>query len=313
VSAGGGRPIAARGRAAAGGGAARAASRGTAPRAALAYLRRATAFLEARGAATPRLDAEVLLATVLGTDRVGIYLAFDRPLAPPEVDAYRALVRRRAGGEPVAYLAGRREFWSRALAVSPAVLIPRPETELVVEQALAAAGERRRRLRVLDLGTGSGCLAIALAAELPAARVVAVDVSPAAAAVARANATAAGVADRVAVLVADWAAALAETARFDLVVSNPPYVATADLARLPPEVRREPRLALDGGPDGLAAYRRLAPAAARLLAPGGRLLVEIGEGQAAAVDALLRAAGFGGIVRYRDLAGVERVVAGSPG
>jgi release factor glutamine methyltransferase len=287
-----------------------AAPRTATPRAALDYLRRATTFLGGRGADTPRLDAEVLLATVLGTDRVGVYLRFDQPLAPSEVERYRELLRRRAGGEPVAYLTGRREFWSRELTVSPAVLIPRPETEMLVEHALARIGDRARPVAVLDLGTGSGALAIALATELPAACIVALDVSAAAAVVARANVAAAGVAARVAVAVGDWTAPLRAGARFDVIVSNPPYVETASLAALAREVRHEPPLALDGGPDGLTAYRELAPQAAALLAPGGALLLEVGSGQAPAVTTLLRASGLREIVCHADLAGVERVVAG---
>jgi release factor glutamine methyltransferase len=304
-----------------------------APQSVLAYLGRATDFLAQRGAATPRLDAEVLLAEVLATDRVGVYMRFDQPLAAAERDAYRALVRRRAAGEPVAYLTGRREFWSRTLAVTADVLIPRPETELLVERALAAAGEGRgdrrrppaaggagdgeprgsagRRLRILDLGTGSGALAVTLAAELADAWVVAVDVSRAAAALARANAATSGVAARVAVAVADWTGALASGARFDVIVSNPPYVESAALAALAPEVRREPRLALDGGADGLDAYRRLVPAASALLAPGASLLLEVGAGQAAAVAALVAACGLDGVACHADLAGVARVVQGT--
>jgi release factor glutamine methyltransferase len=279
------------------------------PRTVLEFLRRASTFLAARGSASARLDAEVLLAAVLATDRVGVYLRFDQPLAPAEVESYRALVRRRAAGEPVAYLTGRREFWSRDLAVTPAVLIPRPETELLVERLLAAVPDRAAPLRVLDLGTGSGALAVALAAELPSATVVALDVSRAAAAVAAANARACGVEDRVLLLAADWCTALRPEARFDVIVSNPPYVESGALDALPPEVRAEPRLALDGGADGLAAYRVLVPAAAPLLAPGGRLFVEVGVGQASAVAEICAAAGFGEAVCYDDLAGIARIVA----
>ncbi len=279
-----------------------------APRSVLDYLRRAITFLERRGSATPRLDAEVLLAHVLGIDRVGVYLRFDHPLAAAEVEALRVLLQRRAAGEPVAYLTGRREFWSRPVSVTPAVLIPRPETELLVERALAAVGERGAAIRVLDLGTGSGAIAVALACELEAARIVAIDVSHAAAVVARANATAAGVGDRVATLVADWTSALRPGTCFDLIVCNPPYVATAALAGLQPEVRAEPRLALDGGTDGLAAYRVIVPAAADLLTAGGRLLLEVGEGQASAVAALCAAAGLDARGCERDLAGIERAV-----
>jgi len=294
----------------------RAADAAPAPRTALAYLRRATEFLAARGIGTARLDAEVLLASVLATDRIGVYLRFDQPLAPREVDAYRELVRRRAAGEPVAYLIGSREFWSIPLAVTPDVLIPRPETELLVERALAVvavAGTEPpaapRPRRILDLGTGSGALAIALARELPHALVTAVDVSPRAAAIAAANARRAGVADRVEVVVGAWTAPLDPATRFDVIVSNPPYVPTAELAALPAEVRAEPVVALDGGDDGLAAYRALVPGAAAHLAPGGWLLVEVGVGQAEAVAAIVAAAGLRGVAWHADLAGVSRVVA----
>jgi release factor glutamine methyltransferase len=288
----------------------------TEPRTTLAYLQRAADFLAARGVANARLDAEVLLASVLAIDRVGVYLRFDQPLAPGEVDAYRELVRRRAGGVPVAYLTGRREFWSIALAVTPDVLIPRPETELLVERVLALVavadasdvGSGARPLRILDLGTGSGALAIALARELPQAIVTAVDVSPAAVAVAAANARRAGVADRVTVVVGSWTSALDPAARFDVVVSNPPYVPTAELATLAAEVRAEPALALDGGADGLTAYRAFVPDAVARLAPGARLLVEVGAGQAEAVAAIFVAAGLENVAWHADLAGVARVV-----
>ena len=280
------------------------------PKSVLFYLRRATEFLTARGSAAPRLDAEVLLATVLSTNRVGVYLRFDQSLRPGEVDHYRELVRRRASGDPVAYLVGKREFWSHELAVTPDVLIPRPETELLVELALAAMKDREGASRVLDLGTGSGAIAIAISRELPRACVVAVDVSMAAAAVAHANAASAGVAERVAVVVADWGSCVRAGARFDVVVSNPPYVATEALATLPLEVRREPRLALDGGDDGLAAYRRLVPEAAAMLAPGGAVLLEVGVGQAEGVAALLAASGLVDVSWHDDLAGIPRVVAG---
>jgi len=284
---------------------------GAAPETALAYLELAAKFLAARGAARARLDAELLLAMVLETDRVGVYLRFDRPLGRAEVDAYRALIRRRVEGEPVAYLTGSREFWSRRFTVSADVLVPRPETELVVERALALAGARDRPLRILDLGTGSGAIAVALAVELPAAQVTAVDVSPAAVQVAERNAVAAGVAARVRLVVSDWTAALDPQDRFELVVSNPPYIPSAEIAGLAPEVRREPRLALDGGSDGLEAYRRLVPEACRVMTPGGAVVLEVGAGQAPIVAALLTRAGLGTVGRHADLAGIERVVDGT--
>jgi len=287
------------------------AGRKPTPDTTLAYLELAAKFFVGRGIASARLDAELLLAQVLATDRVGVYLRFDRPLGPREVDAYRALIKRRGEGEPVAHLTGRREFWSRSLVVTPDVLVPRPETELVVERALATIATPDRALRILDLGTGSGAIAIALASELPNATVTAVDGSPAAAAVAEQNAATHGVAARVRVVVSDWTAALPPDERFDLVVSNPPYIPSADVATLPAEVRREPSLALDGGPDGLAAYRRIVAEAARVLEPDGMLLCEIGAGQAAAVVGLFTAADFADVGRFADLAGIERVIAGT--
>lgn len=282
-----------------------------APETALAYLELAARFLAARGVASPRLDAELLLALVLATDRVGVYLRFDRPLGGAEVDQYRGLIRRRAEGEPVAHLTGRREFWSLAFAVTSDVLVPRPETELIVERALALPGVRNRALRILDLGTGSGALAVALAVELPEAHVTAVDCSPPAVAIARANAATAGVAGRVEVVVSDWTAALDPAARFDLVVANPPYVPSGEISGLAREVQREPRLALDGGVDGLEAYRRLAPAIRRVLLPGGSVLLEVGAGQATAVAELLAAEGMVEVGGHADLAGIARVVVGT--
>jgi release factor glutamine methyltransferase len=287
------------------------AGRKPTPETALAYLELAAKFFAGRGIPSARLDAELLLAEVLATDRVGVYLRFDRPLGRPEVDAYRALIKRRGDGEPVAHLTGRREFWSRSLVVSPDVLVPRPETELVVERALAAIDAPDRAWRILDLGTGSGAIAIALASERPNAAITAVDVSPAAAAVAERNAAAHGVGARVRILVSDWTAALAPEERFNLVVSNPPYIPSADLATLSAEVRREPALALDGGADGLRAYRRIVEEAARVLEPDGTLVCEVGAGQAAAVADLFAAAGFGDVGRFADLAGIERVIAGT--
>jgi release factor glutamine methyltransferase len=210
------------------------AGRRPTPDTALAYLELAAKFFAGRGIASARLDAELLLAEVLVTDRVGVYLRFDRPLGRSEVDAYRALIKRRGDGEPVAHLTGRREFWSRSLVVTPDVLVPRPETELVVERALAAIGRApasiatpERAWRILDLGTGSGAIALALASELPNATITAIDVSPAAAAVSERNAAAHGVEARVRVVVSDWTVALAPDDRFDLVVSNPPYIPSA--------------------------------------------------------------------------------------
>jgi release factor glutamine methyltransferase len=260
-------------------------------------------FFAQKGVDAPRLTAELLLAHALGCDRVRLYLDFDKPLGEPELARYRELVRRRAEGEPTAYLTGAREFFGHRLAVDARVLVPRPETELLAEAALAALPEGGA---ALDLGTGSGALAIALALGRPGARVTAVELSPDALAVARANAAALGA--QVTFLEGDLFAPLPEGARFDVVVSNPPYLPTGELAGLSREVRREPRLALDGGPDGLAALRRIAAGAPRFLLPGGALVLEMHESHEGPLPALCREAGFAEAEARRDLAGLPRFV-----
>jgi release factor glutamine methyltransferase len=261
-------------------------------------------YFAERGIASPRLDAEVLLAHVLGGRRIDLYLHFEKPIEADERARYRELVRLRAGKRmPVAYLTGAREFWSRSFAVSPAVLIPRPETELLVECALALGGHRG-----LEVGIGSGAVAATLALELPDLRVVATEPSAAALAVARANLAALGAAERVSLVRGCGCAGL--TGGFDWIVSNPPYVPSAEVAGLAPELQHEPRLALDGGPDGLDVIRTLVREAPPLLRPGGALLLEIGAGQAPVVGALLRDAGACGVELRRDCAGIERVAIG---
>lgn len=270
----------------------------------LKLLRWTTDYFAGRGIDSPRLDAELLLAANLGLDRVGLYVNFERPLQADELAAFREQVRRRAGREPLAYILGQTEFWSLPLKVTPAVLIPRPETELLVEESLARftpAG------RVLDVGTGSGALAIALAHERPGCSVTAIDVSAAALEVAGANARSNGVAERICFLQQDLATLPAGP--FGLIVANPPYIPSGEHASLMPEVRDfEPRLALDGGADGLDAYRALARQADNVLAQDGWLLVEVGIGQAAAVRELFAGAGLVDLFTARDLAGIERVV-----
>ena len=258
-----------------------------------------------RGIGSARLDAEVLLAKVLGTTRVALYTGFDKPLHEKELAAYRELIRRRLAGEPVAYLVGEQEFWSLPLAVDSRVLVPRRDTETLVEAALRLAPGARR---LADIGTGSGAIVLALLKELPEATAIAVDASEDALAVARGNAERHGLAGRVTFVRGDLTAPL--EGGFDLVVSNPPYVPRGDLAGLAPEVRREPRAALDGGPDGLDLLRRLIPAARAKLAPGGRLLVEHGFDQGPAVRALFEAAGYARVETVRDLAGHERITLG---
>ncbi|HEV7557935.1 MAG TPA: peptide chain release factor N(5)-glutamine methyltransferase, partial [Kofleriaceae bacterium] len=227
------------------------------------------------GFASARLEAQLLLAHVLGCSRVQLYTGFDKPLGEDELAGYRSLIKRRLGGEPVAYLLGEQEFWALPFWVDASVLVPRPDTETLIEVAKGLGGTR-----VLDLCTGSGAIAVALAKELPAATVVATEISVEAAALARRNAERNGV--TVDVRTGDlWEPVAGET--FDLIVSNPPYIATSVIATLSPEVRREPRIALDGGPDGLAFYDRILARLRDHLAPGGWLAVEHGFDQADAV------------------------------
>ena len=253
------------------------------------------------------LDGSVLLAHVLGCERAWLLAHADDPLERAACDAFFALAKRRRDGEPVAYLTGRREFWGLLLQVSKDVLIPRPETETLVEMALArlpggAPG------RVLDLGTGSGAIALALAHERPQAEVLALDQSEAALAVARANALQLALA-RVTFAVSDWYSAV-RGQRFDMIVSNPPYVAAADAHLSEGDIRFEPRAALTPGGDGLDALRAIIACAPAHLEAGGHLLVEHGHDQGHAVTQLFRDAGFAEIAAQRDLAGIPRVVAG---
>jgi len=261
------------------------------------------------GVDSPRLAAELLLAHTLGCDRVRLYLDFDKPLGPEELATFRGLVKRRAEGEPVAYLTGVKEFHGRRFRVDSRVLIPRPETELLLEAglpALPAAGA------ALDLCTGSGALAICLALERPGARVTATDLSAEALEVAAANAAALGAA--VTFHAGDLFGALpAGPARYDLIVANPPYVPSGEWEGLSREVRREPRLALDGGPDGLRLLSRLAAEAPRFLVPGGTLVAEMHERHAELLPRLCREAGFAAAEARRDLAGLPRLVVARAG
>ena len=269
-----------------------------------------TQHFEKLGLDSPRLTAELLLAHVLHTSRVRLYTDLDRPLEAGELAAYRGLIARRAAGEPTSYLTGTREFYGRTFAVDPRVLVPRPETELLVEAVLQAV-PRDAEIRVLDLCTGSGCVGITLALERPRARVLATDTSPGAVEVARANAAALGPADRFEARLGDLLAPVEGEPPFDVVVANPPYVPTGELPTLSPEVRREPPLALDGGADGLDVVRRIAEEAPRRLVPGGLLALEIGDGQGPAVHSLLEAAGYGSVRIERDLARHDRLALGT--
>lgn len=249
------------------------------------------------------------MAHALGTTRLGLYVHHDRPLTPEERDRARSLIAQRARRIPVAHLLGQREFFALPFEVTPAVLTPRPETELLVETLLSR--ERAGRLPpgpILEIGTGSGCVAVTLAKMMPSRALVATDLSPAALAVARRNSQRHGVAERVALVEGDLAAG--QRGPFAAVVSNPPYVAESERDRLEPEVRAEPPEAIFGGPDGLAVIRRIVAAAPPLLTPGGMLLLEVGAGQAAEVMRLMREAGLVEVATHRDLAGIERTVRG---
>lgn len=273
-------------------------------------LRDGTARLAASGIDSALTDARILLMHALGIDRTGLLSRAAEPLPPEAATRYAAHLDRRAAREPVSRILGHREFWSLDFALGPATLDPRPDSETLVEAALAAAPDRL--LRVLDLGTGTGCLLLAVLHDRAAAFGIGVDRSESAARVARDNAQALGLADRAGFLVGDWATALA--GRFDLVLSNPPYIPDSDIAALEPEVREhDPRLALSGGADGLDAYRALAAALPDLLAPGGTAVVELGIGQAADVAALFRGAGLDIAGTPHDLAGIPRCVVATLG
>ncbi len=259
--------------------------------------------LAAAGVPEPRADAEVLLAHALGTDRVGVVVRATQAMDPAAAERFEAFMARREAREPVGYIVGTREFWSLSLGVDRRVLIPRPETELVVETALRVAPRARR---ILDVGTGSGAIAIALSRELPAAEVVATDRMAPAVAAAAENRDRLG--PRVRLVRADLVQAFRDRA-FDLVVSNPPYCAEGTV--LQAEVRDwEPGSALYAGPDGLGVLRQLVRDAARVLAPGGWLVMEMGIGQADAVTERIRTDGrYADVVVQRDPAGIDRVVA----
>jgi release factor glutamine methyltransferase len=273
----------------------------------LEVVRWTTGRFERQGIETARLDAELLATRAFVRSRVELYTHFDQPLAETELSTYRALVQRRLSGEPVAYILGRKEFWSIDLVVDERVLIPRPDTEALVEQGLEFLAHRESEpARVADIGTGSGAVAIALKKERPHDQVFAVDVSADALAVARDNAARLGL--EIELLQGDLTAPLA--GQLDLIVSNPPYIPSRDIDGLSPEVRNEPRLALDGGADGLALVRRLSAEARNVLAPGGWLAMEIGADQADAARAILLAEGYRAVGSRRDLGGIDRVVFG---
>jgi release factor glutamine methyltransferase len=298
-------------------------------------IQKSTEFLARKGVASPRLQTELLLAHLLGLPRMKLYLNFARPLAPNEVDALRTAVTRRGQREPLQHIVGTACFCGLDLAVNRHVLVPRPETELLAEAGweflqsiagrsgapspaatgtAAAGGLGVPHPTALDFGTGSGCIAIALAAKCPAAHVTALDASAEALAVARENTARHQLVERIEFFLGDGFAALPAGRRFDLIVSNPPYIPSAEIATLEPEVRDfDPRAALDGGADGLEFYRRLAAAAAGFLSPGGRLMVEFGDGQAEALRALFTASRWVVEAVREDLTQRPRFLIARPG
>jgi release factor glutamine methyltransferase len=262
--------------------------------------------------ATPRLDAEVLLAETLGVDRVGLYTHFDQPLQPEELARFKKWIRRRLQHEPMAYIIGKREFWSLTFKVTPDVLIPRPETEILVAEALKVLScpeQTERNFRILEIGTGSGAISVALAKELPSASLVATDLSEKALSIAQENALRHGVRERIHFLQGDLFGPLEKGSAFELIITNPPYIAHDDFPSLSPEVRDfEPRVALDGGKDGLTFFRKVLPRVGEFLSPEGWFLAEIGAGQEQKIRQMaqgnpeLASCDF-----VPDLAGIERV------
>jgi release factor glutamine methyltransferase len=275
---------------------------------AAALLAQAATVLAAAGIENPRREARLLLAHAAGIDQAALLRDMHAPLAAP---GFMALVQRRAAREPLALITGRQGFWTLDLAVSADTLIPRADSEAIVEAALAACHGQTVQC-VLDLGTGTGALLLAVLTELPGATGIGVDRAEGAARLARRNAAALGLSGRTAFVCGDWAAAL--DARFDLVLSNPPYIESGAIAGLMPEVaRHEPRRALDGGPDGLDAYRAILAALPALLTPGGTAVLELGIGQAPAVSAIAESQGLAVAGLHDDLSGVARAIVLRPG
>jgi len=272
-----------------------------------------TARFASAGIDSAELDARTLIGTGLDLDLTGLIASSGRTIVAGEAVRLEEYARRRLSGEPVARIIGEKEFWGLPLKLSPATLVPRPDTETVVECALEilrAEGAQSRPLRIADLGTGSGAILLALLSELPNARGIGTDISADALNTAESNATQLNLAERASFIRCDYATGL--SGAFDLIVSNPPYIRSADIAGLATEVREhDPHLALDGGPDGLAAYRALIPQSTALLAPGGALVVEAGQGQSGAIGTLMTDAGLTvDSCPKSDLAGIFRAITG---
>jgi release factor glutamine methyltransferase len=273
----------------------------------VAQARRALAEkFRAAGIESPELDARILIGHALGLDHTGLATAEKQELSAATASTIDALAARRLAREPVARIVGEKEFWGLSFIVTPAVLVPRPETETVVELALSLV-DRASPLRIIDLGVGSGAILLALLSELPHARGMGIDIAADTLDVARTNAQRLGLSDRADFILGDFAAA---DGSFDIVVSNPPYIATPEIAGLASEVRNfDPSHALDGGPDGLAAFRSIAAIAHHLFLPTGHLVVEIGAGQESAVRELFVQSGLAISAVRHDLSGIPRVVA----
>jgi len=273
-------------------------------------VRWATDDFRTRGIESPRLDAELIVGHALSLSRTQVIMHLDRPLEETELAALRALVKRRRAREPMAYLKGEREFYGRMFAVDKRVLVPRPDTEVLIDVALRRTADRALSCRTLDLCTGSGCVALTLAKERPTAHVFATDISEEALAVASDNRARLG-AYRVAFATGDLFGAVPAEKTFDLIVSNPPYIPSADIEGLMPDVRDfEPRLALDGGDDGLDLIRRIVAESPKYLANDGILALELGAGEAPDVRELFLAQGFQDVEVAKDIARIERVVSG---
>ena len=266
-------------------------------------------YFSDKGVENPRLDAEVLLSHILGHDRLYLYTHFEQPLEQAELAAFRECVRKRAARLPVAYITGHKEFMGLSFEVAPAVLVPRPDTEILVEAAHVRL-KGGNDPEILDLGTGSGAIIISLLHSLPAASGTAVDISGPALSIAGKNAARLGVAGRLTLLEGDLFSPV-RGMQFDAIVSNPPYIPAGDIAGLAAEVRQEPNAALDGGKDGLDFYRRILAEAAGYLKPGGFLALEVGSGQAQTVASLAQDVSLELAEICRDLAGIERVVIAS--
>ena len=261
-----------------------------------------------KGVENPRLDAEVLLCAVLKCERITLYVDFERPLSETELAQFKQYVVRRAAHEPLAYILGEKAFMRNMFKVTPDTLVPRPETELLVESIVMAAEAVGGDVKILDIGTGSGAIIVSLLDYLPQAKGVGVDISVGALTVAKENAVAIGIAERVGFLRSDVYSALPLDKKFDIIVSNPPYIPAADIAGLAKDVQNEPIGALDGGEDGLDFYRRITKEAPLHMVEDGLLAFEIGIYQGEAVAEMCKAAGFGAVAIRKDYAGIERMV-----